>query len=173
MTNEVFVNIAIEFVHNDGGRKAAGFGGAAASDCVARSIAIASDRPYSEVYARLAKGHASQRLGKHDKLHIKRKTKHAKHVGKETADHGIWTTRKWFKDYMKELGFEWVPTMFVGQGCKVHLRANELPEGRLVVSVSKHMTAVIDRVLNDTYDCSREGDRCVYGYYKLKTDSYV
>jgi len=30
------------------------------------------------------------------------------------------------------------------------------------------MAAVIDGVLHDAYDCSREGTRCVYGYYKLK-----
>jgi len=26
--------------------------------------------------------------------------------------------------------------------------------------------AVIDGVINDTYDCSREGTRCVYGYWE-------
>jgi len=67
---------------------------------------------------------------------------------------------------MKELGFEWKPTMNIGQGCKVHLRADELPCGNIIVNVSKHFAAVIDGVLHDTYDCSREGTRCVYGYYK-------
>lgn len=66
---------------------------------------------------------------------------------------------------MNDLGWTWVPTMQIGQGCKVHLRAEELPAGRLVVSVSKHETAVIDGVINDIYDCSRDGTRCVYGYY--------
>jgi hypothetical protein len=58
--------------------------------------------------------------------------------------------------------------MKVGVGCKTHLNADELPKGNLVVSVSKHYTAVIDGVLHDTYDCSRNGNRCVYGYYILK-----
>jgi len=35
-----------------------------------------------------------------------------------------------------------------------------------VVSVSKHYTAVIDGELHDTWDCSRAGSRCVYGYWK-------
>ena len=69
---------------------------------------------------------------------------------------------------MKELGFEWVPTMQVGKGCKVHLKADELPKGKLIVSVSKHYTAVVDGVIYDTHDCSRNETRCVYGYYTLK-----
>ena len=66
---------------------------------------------------------------------------------------------------MNQLGWIWHPTMSIGQGCKVHLKENELPKGRLVVSVSHHETAVIDGVLHDTYDCTREESRCVYGYY--------
>ena len=37
--------------------------------------------------------------------------------------------------------------------------------GRLIVKVSKHLTSVIDGVINDTYDPSRNATRCVYGYY--------
>jgi len=36
-----------------------------------------------------------------------------------TAARGINVGRKWFKDYMRWLGFEWVPTMKIGSGCKV------------------------------------------------------
>jgi len=43
-----------------------------------------------------------------------------------------------------------VPTMAIGSGCKVHLADGELPPGRLVVSVSKHYTAVTDGVIHDT-----------------------
>ena len=52
-------------------------------------------------------------------------------------------------------------------------------KGRLIVQLSRHLTALIDGVINDTYDCSRQqytdwatGDvvtndeRCVYGYWK-------
>ena len=55
--------------------------------------------------------------------------------------------------------------MKIGSGCTVHLLADELPKGRLVVSVSKHEVAVIDGEIHDIYDCSRDGSRCVYGYY--------
>lgn len=144
----------INFHYNDGGRARyfSGTGG----DCVTRAIAIASGRDYIEVYNALAEGNARQRKGKRP----------SRNHGKRTALHGINVRRKWFKDLMQEWGFEWVPTMGIGQGCKVHLRACELPLGRLVVSLSKHYTAVIDRQLHDLYDCSREGTRCVYGYWK-------
>jgi hypothetical protein len=145
--------INMKFVQNDGGRAAAGFKGKA-RDCVARSIAIAAELPYAEVYKALAEGTGSQRV--------------SRQTGKRraaSARNGISTSRKWFKDYMASLGFKWTPTMAIGQGCKTHLADGELPSGRLVVSVSKHYTAVIDGVNHDTFDPSRDGSRCVYGYW--------
>lgn len=143
----------MKFQYNDGGREAAGFKGNA-GDCVARAVTIASGRPYAEVYARLAEGTGSQRAGKKGKRSA-------------SARNGINVTRKWFKDLMVEWGFVWVPTMTIGSGCKVHLRADELPAGRLVVSVSGHYTTMIDGVINDTWNPDRGGNRCVYGYWKL------
>lgn len=148
----------IRFIKNDGGRASAGFKGAA-GDCVCRAIAIASGVSYADVYKALAEGNATQRQTKHSK-------RHKASAGKRTARNGIFTQRKWFKDYMAYLGFTWHPTMAIGSGCKVHLAEGELPMGRLVVMLSKHSAAVIDGVLYDTYDCSREGTRCVYGYYQ-------
>lgn len=144
------------FLHNDGGRQAAGFKGTT-SDCVTRAIAIVTGLPYKEVYNRIAEGNATQRRSKHD-------------TGKRvrTARNGVCTKRKWFKDYMRELGFEWHSCMDIGSGCKVHLRHQELPSGKIIVSLSRHCAAVIDGVIHDTYDCSRDGTRCVYGYWKLK-----
>ena len=179
-----------EFVIDDGGRWGAGFTNkATAGDCVARAVAIASGRPYREVYERLAQGHATQRV---TAKQLRGRRNHA--VGALTASHGIWTKRKWFRDYMAELGFTWVPTMEVGQGCKVHLDARELPTGRLVIAVSRHYTAMIDGVIHDAYDPRRDesfsfepdwgqplkpnqgrnqngvwtriGGRCVYGYWQ-------
>jgi hypothetical protein len=115
----------------------------------------------------------------------------------KTARNGINVTRQWFKDYMKSIGFEWTPTMLIGQGCKAHLTEGELPMGRLVVSVSGHYTSVLDGVIHDTWSPEREyaefrqfpgwqsatlakGEqrnqngiftirrRCVYGYWKYK-----
>lgn len=158
------------FQYNDGGRKETRKGHT--GDCVARSIVIASGKPYEEVYAVLAKGNANERVTK--------RTRVDSQTGKETASHGINTTRKWFKDQMKEWGFEWTACMGIGTGCKVHLVKGELPMGRLVVLLSKHLTAVIDGVINDTGDPQRENVlrnddgtkhfayRCVYGYWEYK-----
>ena len=141
--------------YNDGGRSKyfKGKGG----DCVTRAIAIVTGKDYKEVYDVLAEGNATQRKGKHEK-----KSK----AGRRTALRGINTKRKWFKDLMKSWGFEWIPTMQIGQGCKVHLKADELPKGRIICYVSKHYTSVIDGVIYDTFDPSRDGKRCVYGYWK-------
>jgi len=144
------------FVQNDGGRAAAGLKGEA-RDCVARSIAIVAQLPYQDVYKALAEGTGSQRPS--------RKAGSKKRAA--SARNGINTNRQWFKDYMMSLGFKWTPTMAIGQGCQVHLADGELPAGRLVVCVSKHYTAVINGVIYDTHDPSRNGSRCVYGYWTI------
>ena len=125
------------FTYNDGGREAAGYKGKA-GDCVCRAIAIAADLPYQQVYDRLAEGNATQRASS-------RTAKRSR-----SARNGIYTTRKWFKDYMLELGFVWTATMQIGSGCNTHLKADELPSGRLVCNVSRHAVAVIDGVIHDT-----------------------
>ena len=140
------------FIFNDGGRAEAGYKGQT-GDCVCRSICIVTGKPYDEVYQALAEGNFTQRKSKHSKK------------GKRTAANGINTKRKWFNEYMLSLGFKWVPTMFVGVGCKMHLKKEELPTGKIICNVSKHFVAVVDGVINDIYDCSREGTRFVYGYY--------
>ena len=147
--------INVEFNFNDGGRAKAGYKGRT-GDCVTRAVAIAAQLPYQQVYDRLAKGNATQRVTKRSKKATARQ---------KTASHGISTKRKWFKDYMKSLGFTWVSTMGIGTGCQVHLKADELPKGRIIARVTRHYVAIIDGVINDTYDCSRDETRCVYGYW--------
>ena len=144
----------MKHIYDDGGRESAGFKGKA-GDCVARAVAIASGKPYAEIYAALADGTGNQRASKRSKTKGR------------TARNGIYTRRKWFKDYMASLGFVFVPTMGIGTGCKVHLRDGDLPMGRIIARVSRHYVAVIDGVLHDTFDASRNGTRCVYGYWRL------
>ena len=136
------------FQFHDGGRTAAGYKGEA-RDCVTRAIAIATEQTYQTVYDalnRAAQFSTKRSIGRHS-----------------SARKGVF--RQTYQRYLESLGWQWVPTMSIGSGCKVHLRADELPDGRLIVSVSKHMVAVIDGVIHDTHDCSRGGMRCVYGYY--------
>ncbi len=139
----------MNFIYNDGGRGRSGYTGAT-GDCVTRSIAIVTGKPYIEVYNALNELSTRERTGKR-----KRKISNART--------GVYRTT--YDRYILSLGYVWKPTMLIGQGCKVHMREDELPKGRLIVSVSRHMTAVIDGVIHDTHDCSRSGMRCVYGYF--------
>lgn len=156
----------IRFVRDDGGRAAAGFKGST-GDCVVRAIAIAAEKPYQEVYDAVNQAAKSERRKK----------------GRSSARNGVF--RKTYEPYLLSLGFKWTPTMKIGSGCKVHLVADELPKGRLVVAVSKHLTAMIDGVIHDSNDPRRgptywykpgttevdhiSPDRCVYGYYAKKS----
>lgn len=142
----------VSFTYNDGGRKAAGYTGST-GDCVVRAIAIACERPYQEVYD------AINTEGKRERL-----SKHRRRRGNARIGIHIPTIRR----YLSRCGWQWTPTMHIGQGCKVHLRADELPGGRLIVSVSRHLTTVLDGTIHDTYDPSRGGTRCVYGYYRRR-----
>jgi hypothetical protein len=144
------------FTYHDGGRSAAGFQGGA-GDCVVRSIAIAAQLPYVQVYEDLRQANASYALERDNKV-----SRHLAHKGSSPRNGNH---RDVFHDYILSHGFEWVPTMKVGAGCQVHLRSDELPAGTLIVKVSKHLTAVIDGVIYDTHNPSRGGNRCVYGYY--------
>jgi len=152
--------ITIGFIYNDGGRKAAGFKGKT-GDCVTRAIAIATKKPYREVYDAMW-GH----LREHATTRRDRVACRIRRGGSRkgtTPRNGV--NRKVFGRYLESLGWKWTPTMQIGSGCKVHLRADELPNGRLIVSVSRHMVAVIDGVVHDTYEDARNGTRCVYGYW--------
>jgi len=144
----------MEFVYNDGGRKEAGYKGTT-GDCVTRAIAIVTNKPYQEVYDALNLLAESERTGKRKR-------------GISNARTGVY--RVTYDKYLKSLGYTWIPTMKIGTGCKVHLRSSELPKGRLVVTVSRHITAVIDGISHDIHNCSRNEMRCVYGYY-VKDDA--
>lgn len=139
------------FIVDDGGRAAAGFKGDT-GDCAVRAVAIATELPYQAVYEALSHG-----------CRTERRVRGRKRLA--SARDGVHVGRKWFRDYLAGLGFAWHPTMQIGSGCTVHLRADELPPGRLIVMVSRHVVAVVDGVIHDTFDPSRGGTRCVYGYY--------
>ena len=141
----------MKFQFNDGGREAAGFKTRAKGDCGCRAAAIATERTYMEIYALIQHFAKMERTGKR-----KRKI--------SDPESGVYpnTMRK----VMESIGWEWVPCMGIGTGCKVHLCADELPAGRIVANVSNHFTAVVDGVVNDLYDPSRGERRCVYGYYR-------
>lgn len=147
----------IPFEYRDGGREAAGFKGKA-GDCGVRAFCNATGADYLEVYDlvnELAQGERprTRRGG------VKKKSR-------SNARTGI--HRPIMDKLVARIGGTWTPTMQIGQGCRVHVRADELPaEGRHVLNLSRHFAALVDGVLLDTYDCSREGTRCVYGFWTV------
>lgn len=124
---------------NDGGRSAAGYQAKDVGDCVTRAIAIAAEIPYKSVYDLICSNGSYARNG----------------VRKET-------TRR----VLGLLGWKWTATMKIGSGCTVHVREGEIPGGRVILQLSGHVCAVVDGVINDTFDPSRNGTRCVYGYWR-------
>ncbi len=149
----------MEHEYHDGGRENAGYKGEA-GDCVTRSISIATGQSYKKVYEDLHK--ASKEYSERWNCKV------ARGIKKRGASPRNGVYREIYEDYLYELGWEWIPTMKIGSGCTVHLRKEELPKGILITRLSRHLSAVIDGVIYDTYDTSREGTRCVYGYFKKK-----
>ena len=150
----------MQFVYDDGGRTTAGYTGRT-GDCVVRAIAIATERPYQEVYD------AINLIAKQERTGTRKR-------GKSSARNGVY--KQTYRRYLESIGWRFVPTMHIGSGCKVHLVAAELPQGRLIVSLSKHLVAIIDHVIHDAGDpqrwtittqegVQRAAARCVYGYF--------
>lgn len=134
--------------YHDGGRSAAGYKGTT-GDCVARALAIAEGIPYQDAYAAVNACAASESTRQRG--------------WRSSARTGVAkdTTRRVFA----ERGWTWVPVMQIGTGCTMHVREDELPPGRIIVKLSRHVAAVLHGVVYDTYDPSRGGTRCVYGYW--------
>lgn len=134
----------MKFQMSDGGRQIYFHG--TARDCVCRAICNATNRDYKEVYKDLS-------------AYMKKRKKG--NTCRDGVDYQ--TARKYITEVM---GWHWYPTMHIGSGCKVHLRDGELPYNTtLILSLSGHYTCVKDGVILDTYDPSRNGTRCVYGFY--------
>lgn len=151
------------WIEDDGGRGKSGvpYADEKAGDCVARAIAIATQKPYREVHDALIVGkvhHAQVDSSSYGKW-VRRRGG----VRRFDADHGC--AHEVYGPYREALGWKYTVTPSRGAG-KVHLRADQLPPGRLVVSISGHLVAVIDHVIRDTYDCGGEGRVHVKGYWR-------
>lgn len=143
----------LRYVYDDGGRSAAGFQGTT-GDCVTRALAIATGIPYADAYAEVAD--LQHRAGK-------ARTARTFRLGRRAID-----------ELLAGHGFEWTPTMKIGAGCTVHLNREVYEHAfgglvygaPLIVRCSAHLVAVVNGQIRDTYDPSRDGTRCVYGYWK-------
>lgn len=146
-----------QIIHNVGGRSEYFKG--SAGDCVTRAIAISFGMDYKEVYDELT---ARQK-------HFIANTRSKKFGKAGTARNGIY--KEVYNPYLEELGAEWTALMGIGTGCQVHVHPEELPsEGTYILSLSKHLSVWKDGAIHDTSDPSRNGTRCVYGYWKIPTE---
>lgn len=155
---------AAKWVYDDGGRADAGFLGKT-GDCFTRAVAIASRRTYKEIYSFV--NVVAKELKEHGDAGFSHKQKSCQKKKRwgSLGDARRGVKKPLFDEVMHRMGWVWTATMAWGTGCKTHLKAEDLPSGRLVCRVTKHMVAVIDGVIHDTYDASRDGTRCVYGYF--------
>lgn len=94
-------------------------------DCVCRAVAIATGRPYFQVYTELS--HVNEATGRQS----------------FSARNGIICRSRSFEEYIKSQGFE---------HCAY---SGDLPMGTLLVRVRGHMFAMIDHVAYDTADPSK------------------
>lgn len=157
----------MKFIYNDGGRdnyfKASNVG-----DCVTRAICNATGKDYKEVYDRL------KEMSKCESV-----KRHRGHKRSSVRD-GVF--KETWKRYLKEIGWVHHSTCELGSHKdKVKFVEGALPDGILIVQLSKHLTCLKDQVIYDTYDCSRKeyydefgnlqvnDQRTVYGYWTAPT----
>lgn len=149
----------MRFIYNDGGRSKY-FKATNVGDCVTRAICNATGKDYLEVYKRLKEMSKSESV------------KHHRGHRQSSVRDGVF--RETWKKYLDEIGWKHVITANIGQSKKIHLTDDELPNDKImIVQVSKHLTCIKNGVIYDTYDCSRDGARMVYGYWIAPTEEEV
>lgn len=140
----------MKFIYNDGGRSNY-FKANNVADCVCRALCNTTGIDYKVMY---------DLINKISKLEKRSKTSNARSgVYKES-----------YKKILKALQAEEVKVQEFGSNKKCHLKDEDLinyQKGRYILSLSHHFSSLIDGVLVDTYDCSRDGDRQVYKMYKM------
>ena len=126
------------FKYNDGGRKDAGFKGAA-GDCGARALAIAKSMEYKTAYNLIA-------------------TENKNFGYAKSARDGV--HKNVYNHVLEQLGMKWhTAPKFTGKKAK----CSDMPDGVVIARQAHHYVAVINGVPQDTWDCS---NKMVYGYWK-------
>ena len=125
------------YQYNDGGRSKYFKG--IAGDCATRAMAIALDLDYKDAYNQLSE--ANKRRG-----------------GKKSARNGI--SKEDFNNVLEAHGWVWVAAPKF-QGRKAYV--GDMPSGRVIARMAKHLVAVIDGVAYDTFNSTR---KMIYGYWE-------
>jgi hypothetical protein len=148
------------WVRDDGGQPAGVRGG-----CVVRAIAIATGKPHREVHQELIE--ATRR---YMSTHRNRLVKWIRRRRGGRGNDPIYGSYdEIYGPYLENLGWRRIPT----DNRKVRLRADELPPGRLIVEVHRHLVAVIDGVIHDTHNSGSAGRRPVEAFYISPVEAEV
>jgi len=127
----------MNFKFNDGGRANAGYKGKA-GDCGVRAMAIALNMDYQIAYKELAEANKNYGFAK-------------------SARNGL--LKEVYESVLNAHGFVWHSApKFVGRKAKT----SDMPKGFVIARQAGHFVAVIDGVVNDTWDCT---NKMVYGYW--------
>lgn len=141
----------LEFRYNDGGRYICGYKGQT-GDCVTRAISIVEQAYYKDVYDCLAE------WCKEYNAQFPRQRKSHPRTGIAKVLMG---------QYLDALGYQYVKLPKIGYRYH-HLNSVDLRrllDKRVILDVNKHVVAMINGVCYDVWDCSKNGTKCVYGYY--------
>lgn len=141
----------MRFEKTDGGRCCTDLPQGDHGDCAVRAVTIATNDFYSLVYKEVEDFCKTEPLTHGRKKH-----------GRSSVDSGVY--RSSLMRFFRKKGFLWVPAYKFGELTRWKLRSEDLPMGRLIVSMYGHVAAVIDHTLYD--NCDRRG-KCVYGYWHL------
>jgi hypothetical protein len=151
---------ALGFVYEDGGRGAAGFKGDAATASRARSPSLRASPTLRSTTTCMPRSGTMRR-------HIETVRPGACRgaTGGRARHRAMACRRRSGSPASRSLVGDEFPQWGSARAARFTC-ADELPAGRLIVRVSKHLVAVVDGVIHDTHDCTRAGERCVYGYFR-------
>ena len=130
----------LDFIHNDGGRAAAGYAGST-GDCVTRAISIALQQDYEHIRQELMSATADFRRTSRKKSARKRTT--------NSVFNGV--PPDVYRRWLENRGWTLTSCQQVGHPSSVRMIADHLPRGRIIVRLRKHLVAVIDHTVHDTH----------------------
>lgn len=148
----------MNYIYNDGGRKAAGYKGTC-GDCVTRAIAIATGIPYELIYDELAYRIKEYFAALHPNIPWRlisgRRGGRRGTTPRNGVNHNV------YRPFLLMRGWRWHETP--GRW----FYPTDFPTGRVIVQLPSHLVTVIDGVIHDTYDCSMKRGRLqrMKGYY--------
>ena len=115
----------MKWIYNDGGRSLY-FKAQDVRDCVCRAIAIANDKDYKVVYNTLKIFNNNQ-----------------------SPRNGVYESV--YSKLLKSWGWKCISC----ENKNIHLKEDELPDGIIICKIDRHLVAVKDKIVYDTWDSTK------------------